>query len=513
MISIYRNLLILTGTILNAFSLSLPCFFGNVLPYIDSYYYEHRDKISLYVSPLWTVSVSASTFILGMMLTSAIEHRLGIYISVLAGDILLTFSFFSVYFLIKEPLALALIFGCLQGTSFGIVYALIVKLLLQEMPNHGGFAAGIMSAGSTVGAVLFIGVAFAVINPSNKKPDLKVDNKVYFSDKNLLNRVPTYFTVLGAITAASTLIGAALMYVGSKNHFHMDKAKANTDKSIYEQLDSHSDKCQTPGTVQKKELVPLKVSDAQLYGDNGQNKDFKAKMYKASSCLNGDPNTDEIQNNGLAQDTLNDQNGPLQEYVNKAECEVLELSPREALKTARFWLVWLAFVTSNHTFYIHLALYKEYGEQAISDDSMLITTGIISNVSTIFICPLVGIASDRIGIRKTSMILNAASCLFMSLMVIAIHTCPWMYMVLVVIENIGVAPHTMIFSIIAAFEFGKIHCASNMGFIRTGNIPLVLLEPFIVDALIRAIGWDWVFLTGSLSSAIATIAIIALDFF
>ena len=98
-------------------------------------------------------------------------------------------------------------------------------------------------------------------------------------------------------------------------------------------------------------------------------------------------------------------------------------------------------------------------------------------------------------------------------MVITIHTCPWMYMVLVVIENIGVAPHTMIFSIIAAFEFGKIHCASNMGFIRTGNIPLVLLEPFIVDALIRAIGWDWLFLTGSLSSAIATVAIIALDFF
>ena len=130
-------------------------------------------------------------------------------------------------------------------------------------------------------------------------------------------------------------------------------------------------------------------------------------MYKVSSCLNGNPNTDEVQNNGLVQNTFNDENGPPQEYVNKAECEVLELSSREALKTARFWLVWIAFITSNHTFYIYLALYKEYGEHAISDDSMLITTGIISNVATIFICPLVGIASDRIGIRNTSMILNA----------------------------------------------------------------------------------------------------------
>ena len=33
-------------------------------------------------------------------------------------------------------------------------------------------------------------------------------------------------------------------------------------------------------------------------------------MYKPSSCLNGNLNTDEVQNNGLAQDTLNDENGP-----------------------------------------------------------------------------------------------------------------------------------------------------------------------------------------------------------
>ena len=91
-----------------------------------------------------------------------------------------------------------------------------------------------------------------MINPSNKKSDLKVDDKVNFSNKNLLNRVPTYFLVLGTITAASTLIGAALMYVGSKNHLHMDKAKTSTDESIYEQLASHSDKCQTPGAVEKQ---------------------------------------------------------------------------------------------------------------------------------------------------------------------------------------------------------------------------------------------------------------------
>ena len=498
MISSYRNPLILTGAILNAFPMCMFCFFGNVLPYLDSYYHEHRDKISLYVSPLWTVSASLTTFILGMMFSSPIEHRFGIHVSILAGDILLSFSFLIVQFIIKEPLALALIFGGLQGASVGVIYALIVKLLLQKMPNHGGLATGIMSTGVTFGAILFIGVAFPVINPSNKKPDLKVDNNVYFSDKNLINRVPTYFTVLGAIAAVCTLSGASLMYIGNYKNVNKDKEQATmgTDGSGY------SSACKMLSTIKRKEAVPLNVSGARFYDNHRKDKHLKAEICTTKSSLNATPNTEEIQRNGLPQ-----------ESVERKNSEISELSPREALKTARFWLVWLAYVTSSHTFYIHLTLYKQYGEQAISDDSMLINTGIISNVGVVVVCPLIGIASDKIGIRNTSMILNAASCLFMSLMVITIHTCPWMYMVLVVIENIGVAPHTMIFSLMTAFEFGKIHCASNMGFIRTGNIPLVLLEPFIVDALIRAIGFDWVFLTGSLSSAIATVAIMTLDFF
>ena len=75
------------------------------------------------------------------------------------------------------------------------------------------------------------------------------------------------------------------------------------------------------------------------------------------------------------------------------------------------------------------------------------------------------------------------------------------------------SPHTMLFNLLAAFEFGKTYCASNMGLIRSGSIPLVLLEPIIVNVLIRTIGWDWLFLVGSFVSVIATVAIIALDWF
>ncbi|RUS83021.1 hypothetical protein EGW08_009209 [Elysia chlorotica] len=435
-----------------------------------------------------------------MIFASPLEHRFGIQACLLGGDILLSLSFISVYFIIDEPLALALIFGGLHGASVGIVYALTVKLLLQTMTTRGGLATGIMSAGFTIGTGLFIGAAFAVINPMNKKPDLKVENKVYFSDKDLLNRVPIFFLLMGFMTIATNCVGAAFMYIGSRNVLPKDKIKTSVDngEQIPSQLSSHDAAGQIFTPDEMQEEVPLIVSAAQSYDNYGH----KSEICASSLSLNGSSNTEETPKNGHPQD-----------IVHRDTRLNSELSSRDVLKTARFWLVWIAFVTSNHTFFIYLTLYKEYGEQKISDDSMLVTTGIISSIGTIIVCPLVGMASDRIGIRCTNVIFNGGSCLFMALMVIALHTCPWVYMVLVVVESMGVSPHTMLFSLLAANEFGKTNVASNMGLIRSGNIPLVLLEPIIVDVLIRTIGWDWVFLTGSLASAVATVAIVALDYF
>ncbi|RUS83022.1 hypothetical protein EGW08_009210 [Elysia chlorotica] len=294
------------------------------------------------------------------------------------------------------------------------------------------------------------------------------------------------------------------MYIGSRNVLPKDKVETSVDngEQIPSQLSSHDATGQILTPDEMQEEVPLIVSGAQSYDNYRHDKIVKDEICASSLSLNGSSNTEQIPRNGHPQGC-----------VDRDTCLNSELSSRDVLKTARFWLVWIAFVTSNHTFFIYLNVYKEYGEQKISDDSMFVTTGIISSIGTIIVCPLVGMASDTIGIRCTNVIFNGGSCLFMALMVIALHTCPWVYMVLVVVESMGLSPHTMLFSLLAANEFGKTNVASNMGLIRSGNIPLVLLEPIIVDVLIGTIGWDWVFLTGSLASAVATVAIVALDYF
>ncbi|GFR88725.1 major facilitator superfamily transporter [Elysia marginata] len=498
MVSITRKSMVLVGAVLNYFPISLISSYGNLLPYIDSYYHANRDNIHISVDPLWVISVWICTFIFGMIFTSPIERRVGIHCSIITGDILVSICVLGGYFAVKEPLTFTVVFGGVQGVFAGVVYSLIVKLLLQTMPDHGGLASGIMAAGPVLGAMLFLGVAYIVVNPHNEKPDLKFDKKVFFSNRNLISRVPYYFLVMGSITASFTLIGAAFMYYGSWKLIQEKEEEEGEEETIVTsnvtsrgELHSHTSSTDSG----KCEVVPLNVT-----GNGAQEQERIPGRLRSFFCPKSSPKS-EVKNSVSSRKIRS----------TKKPHAGVDASPWEAMKTLRFWLVWLAYITSNHTNFLHLNLYKQYGQRIIRDDKLFVTAGIISNAGLVIVQPLVGAASDRIGIRSTNVYLNAASCLFMCLMVVSLHTFPWVYMVLVVVENLGVSPHTLLFSLLGAYEFGKTHCASNMGLIRSGNLVLVLLEPLFVDAMVKAIGWDWLYITGGLASAVATLAIIALD--
>ena len=493
-----KKAFVVIGASIIASPLSLVNYFGNLYPYLASYNYAYRTKMYFYVDPLWTASVFICTFITSMIFTSPIELRFGIRRCVMAGDIVLWVSLMSGYFTVKEPMALTLIFGGVQGIAVGILYSLATKILLQTMLNQGGLSTGIMSLGMVFGTFVSIGVAFAVTNPGNKKPDLKIDNKVYFSDKNLIDRVPIYFLSVGAIMVVFNIFGTVLMFIGSS-----DVSKDSENESllkisaIHHQRFERNHKNDILASSVNNESVLLK--DTVDHGQPRRYKNCTETHGSSSSVITVSANADERQHSlGVKRDVT--------ELASASE-----MSPREAIKTFKFWCIWLGYVCSHHTTYLQLNLYKQYGQGVIPNDAQLTTTGLISNASMAIACLLTGVASDKFGIRTMHVAFHSASCLFMCLMVVALHTCPWVYMVLIVIENMCLAPHTMLFSLLAASEFGKTHCASNMDLVRTGNLVMMLIEPLLVDAMLETVGWDWVFLTGAFTATVAAIAIFAFD--
>ena len=499
---------VLIGAMLIVSPLSLFSYYGNLLPYLDSYYKARWDQISIPVDTLWPASVFRCTFTLSMIFTSPLELRFGIRRCVVAGLILLWASILSCYIAVTEPLALVVIFGGTHGTAVGLLYSTTLKLLLQSLPQKAGLASGFMASGPVLGALVNMGVAFAVINPSNEKPDLFVDNKVFFTDSAIVERVPNYFLVMGAIVAGSTLMGTILAFIGSAS-----LVSPADSEPVGEHAPQNNQSNEKTGEVQDLRTETngkqaSKVFDAEISQPEAICEKMKihgdVQEYNSISSLkNGDHS---LNGRGEIKSSLEDRGGSTKLVVQA------ELSPWEALGTGKFWCIWLCYFCTSHTTFLHMNLYKQYGQLAISDDSMLVATGIVSMAGTILVRPCVGLLSDKIGIRKSTLVVSLLSCVFMSLMVIALRRSPWGYVVLVVIEFLSVSPQTMVFSLLTAFELGKIHCASNIGLVTTGNFIIMFLEPFLASTMVSKVGWDWLFLTGSLTAAVSMIVIMAVDF-
>ncbi|RUS70984.1 hypothetical protein EGW08_021249, partial [Elysia chlorotica] len=425
-----KRILVLIGILLIKSPLSPLSYYGNLLPYLASYYYARRDEIFMHVDPLWPPSIYRCIYTLTMIFTSPLELRFGLCSCIVAGLLLLWTSIMCCFFAVQGPLAFVSIFGVTHGIAVGILYPTTLKILLQTMPQKAGFIAGLLDSGPVLGSLANIGLSFFVINPGNSKPDLHVDNKVLFSDPNVIHRVPYFFLIAGAVMIAYTAVGLILN---------------KCDNTNYHSILSHDDSDVTPD------------EESQTCDDQSQCVDKSTKLVVQA-----------------------------------------ELCPREAIRTGKFWCVWLCFICTSHTSHLHMNLYKQYGQLVIRSDSVLVGAGILSMLGTVFARPCIGLFSDKFGIRKTTLAISVLSSIFMFMMVISNNRHSWVYVILVVMEFVCISPQTLVFGLLTTFEFGKTHCASNFGLACSGNLMIMLLEPFFASSVIGAFGWDWLFLTGAI---------------
>ncbi|RUS80129.1 hypothetical protein EGW08_012128, partial [Elysia chlorotica] len=435
-----KKLSVLAGGVLLSTPLALTHFYGNLLPYLASYFHYHKDRMLYPMDPLWVATMFRSFFSLSMVFTSPIELRFGKFPCIVAGGVVMCVSVVCSYFAVVEPVALSLIFGVTHGIAVGVVYPLTLKLLLQTWGDKGGTAVGFMAMGPPLGAMINIGIAYGVINPTNKEADLEVGSHVYFSDADTLRHVPYYFLVMGGGLVVANVLGISLLYYGSRGVNHESIAPKRISSSRYMTLSENKD---------------------QTFSDKHTNIKDKTKPTGRST--------------------------PKIKFA-------FDLSPSEMLGTLQFWLVWLCCLGISHSFYVHLSLYKEYGQRAISNDALLASTAILGMAAMIFIRPNVGIVSDKFGIRATAFAMCAGSSVFMSLVVVGFYAGAAVFVVMTLVTFVLVSLQLMVTSILTSHYFGKTHYASNMGLVCSGQLLLIFLEPLLVEAVIDHLGWDYLFL-------------------
>ena len=506
--------MIVVGCSLLTFPFSMNTYFGNVLPYIASYYQAKRNEIIWYLDTLWVVSAFNFIGPLSMVTCTLVEKWLGLRRTIFFGGALATLSILASFEAVREPAALVFTYGFLNALGTGLIYSLCTKIVLQVASARKGLAFGVMLAFQSVGSLVNIGVAFAVVNPSNTAPDMTIGNTNYFSDAGLISRVPYFFIATGLLTVMTSASGFALVQIAAKDLSIWNKGLSeNTEASSVEPIDNEG----TEKQIKEKSMCP--VSCTQPSEDNSRDTDRNALIQKEETLYSRKTaysSTESCRSSSKDEyikpviESYHHVKSSAAESPTQKSATKTDLTPTEALRTMRFWIIWVGSLFLAHTFYILTNLYKQYGLLRIKDDEILVVTGILSTVTLIATRPLAGVFSDKFGVKMTMVQTCAVSSIFMGLMVITIHLCPPLYIVATIVEFSCSSTYFMISSLLVNELIGSTHYPSIIGLVYTARVITSVLDPMIVDVMVRTVGWDWVFVSGVVSGLLSVLVSLAL---
>ncbi|KAI8791414.1 oxalate:formate antiporter [Biomphalaria glabrata] len=519
--------LVLIGCVLLIMPVSLVVYIGNFYIYFSSYYYVNVSKVTVWIDPLWLSSAYMVLQPIGMVLQpigmvlqpiGMVLQPIGMVLQpigmVLAGFVekrtknlntgialealLQSSSVVLSYWAIDEPLALLMTFGILQGIAGGVVLPLPYKKASQVFPEKRGLAFGILSIGPCIFPLLHMVLSYYLINPDNKATDIEIGNIRYFTDADLINRVPSFFFKIGLFTTALQVVGFLLILL-QKHDLSKEKSQSTVllgkKDSVEEKNEIKDDSNVNPSKLtnncrneNKTEcLVTCEKSTNIIETEDVSKETYQISSIKENYCLH--------EEKGFIFEG--------EESSDKKINEPKDFTTKEMLMSCSFWKTWLIFALLGHTSFIHLNLYKQFGLTVINDDNLLVMAGTISSFVLMLFRPVVGIMSDKFGMKPILVITCACANVFMTMMTISLYTFPPMYIVFVGLEFCAVSSVRVLYLMMPIIMFGPTHFATNVGLMSSSQWITFFIVPLITPALIKSVGWAYVMLSGAAAAAVA----------
>ncbi|XP_046562713.1 uncharacterized protein LOC124271606 isoform X2 [Haliotis rubra] len=299
--------------------------FGNLNPYITSYIRDTsvdlRYKDSEWIFAAAAFGLAGSIFIGGLL-----RARFGPRIAVLCGSCMMSSGVALTYFSIQHSFAGVIItFGLMFGLGVGTAYAAPMDSAMMWIPDKKGLATGLILAGFGGSAFIFDYIQSWYINPDNLAPNSgKVDGEEYFTQKDLLGRVPNMFLILAACYVSLQFLGIVFLRL----------PKPEDTKGANEQ-----------------------DSNGQRDGRHGR-------------CVSNIDELDAVDNyDPLIEDARMTQVGK-QESVHWRNC----------WRTKEFWILWCILLFNCQGLIFFSTIWKTYGQTFIQDDRFLSVVGSFASI-------------------------------------------------------------------------------------------------------------------------------------
>jgi len=207
-----RGIAAVFGGFLLQFTMGAFYSFGNISTYMTSYMRQHgspdiTDTNFVVVQSIWGMTQGVV-----MPLSGFLINAIGQKASMVSGSILFSAGCALTYITInKELWMVAATYGFVS--AFGQNIALIPTLTtgMKWFPHRKGLAMGCVVGGFGGGSLVFNYIITAIINPDNISPASSGVDEGYFTDPDLLSRVPGLLLILSGIYLGLGLLACLLI--------------------------------------------------------------------------------------------------------------------------------------------------------------------------------------------------------------------------------------------------------------------------------------------------------------
>ena len=468
--------------------------FGNIAPYIVSYIRNQSHPASLeegtttWIFAFALIGQGGAMFLGGWMV-----RKIGPRFTTLIGGLVMSTGVALTYFTIKVSFWLMLLtYGFLFGVGVGIAYIGPLSAAMKWLPKWKGFANGIVVAGFGLGALIYNAVQTSFVNPHNYPTHKDENGEDYFTDPDLLHRVPIMFLLLGGSYAVLQVIGSLLITFPPEGYGAQEQDQTpELDKSLpYREVDDSSFK--------KKDSIPR--------GINGRH----MRAVKEREKLLGDSSSPTYSRESTPIDGKSDLESSISSSIldQPSNNVVTSLRPLQVLKKLSFYMLWSMFLVNGVATLLTATLYKFFGLEIVRDDHFLASVG---SVAAIFNCLgriIWGIIADRVSYKFALTLLSG----IMTIFLLTLYACfafhgagaKAYFFIWICTIFFCIGGNFSVFPTATARAFGIKYVSVNYGLLFTSQVIAGTVGAFLSTALKTHVGYSGLFFVVSSFSGLGT---------
>lgn len=334
--------------------------FGNLNTYMTSYLRKHVNPNIEYSDMIWIPTLATVGQGLFMTCSGHLEDRVGVRFTIMTGAVIMTSGVYLTSFSIQYSVLLTILtYGFMFGLGTALAYAPPLGVAMRWFPRKKGLVNGVIVGGFGLGAFVFNQIQSTYLNPENEK----LDKDGYFSDDQILNRVPSCFLLLGSIYGVIQMMAVLLIHPPPDN------------------LESS--------------MVPL-VRHATDEDEDDLTNDEDDELLAEASLSH--PSANSALNTPVSGSAVN--LGEPQEVDN--------VKPGTVVKSNEFWILWATFFLNTQAITYINSMYEAYGQTFIKDDHFLAFVGAFAAIFNAGGRIFWGHLCDNFGYRACMMIITVA---------------------------------------------------------------------------------------------------------